>query len=44
MRPEDSQRVHLINAFRRYGYLQAELDPLGLRISKELVFFHKTEG
>uniref|UniRef100_A0A0K0DHB6 Transket_pyr domain-containing protein n=1 Tax=Angiostrongylus cantonensis TaxID=6313 RepID=A0A0K0DHB6_ANGCA len=36
VRPEDSQRVHLINAFRRYGYLQAELDPLGLRISKDV--------
>lgn len=30
MRSEDSQRVHLINAFRRYGYLQADLDPLAL--------------
>ncbi|KAK6054460.1 hypothetical protein COOONC_08037 [Cooperia oncophora] len=38
MRPEDSQRIHLINAFRRYGYLQAELDPLGLQPKKELVY------
>uniref|UniRef100_A0A1I7XLZ5 RRM domain-containing protein n=1 Tax=Heterorhabditis bacteriophora TaxID=37862 RepID=A0A1I7XLZ5_HETBA len=30
MRTEDSQRIHLINAFRRYGYLQAQLDPLGI--------------
>lgn len=29
--PENAQRVHLINAFRRYGYLEADLDPLGLR-------------
>uniref|UniRef100_A0A1I7TP62 Glycogen debranching enzyme n=1 Tax=Caenorhabditis tropicalis TaxID=1561998 RepID=A0A1I7TP62_9PELO len=29
--PESAQRVHLINAFRRYGYLEAQLDPLGLR-------------
>ncbi|EFP05533.1 hypothetical protein CRE_27065 [Caenorhabditis remanei] len=29
--PENAQRVHLINAFRRYGYLEAQLDPLGLR-------------
>ncbi|VDM76255.1 unnamed protein product [Strongylus vulgaris] len=36
MRPEDSQRVHLINAFRRYGYLQAELDPLGLQPQKDM--------
>ncbi|KAJ1369664.1 hypothetical protein KIN20_031176 [Parelaphostrongylus tenuis] len=36
MRPEDSQRVHLINAFRRYGYLQAELDPLGLHKQKDV--------
>ncbi|KAK5981612.1 hypothetical protein GCK32_007340 [Trichostrongylus colubriformis] len=36
MRPEDSQRVHLINAFRRYGYLQAELDPLGLQPKKDV--------
>ncbi|KAK6054458.1 hypothetical protein COOONC_08035 [Cooperia oncophora] len=36
MRPEDSQRIHLINAFRRYGYLQAELDPLGLQPKKEV--------
>ncbi|EPB71732.1 dehydrogenase E1 component [Ancylostoma ceylanicum] len=36
MRPEDSQRVHLINAFRRYGYLQAQLDPLGLQAEKDV--------
>ncbi|CAJ0592057.1 unnamed protein product [Cylicocyclus nassatus] len=36
IRPEDSQRVHLINAFRRYGYLQAELDPLRLQPHKEV--------
>ncbi|XGW03964.1 hypothetical protein V3C99_015252 [Haemonchus contortus] len=36
MRPEDSQRVHLINAFRRYGYLQADLDPLGLQAQKSV--------
>ncbi|KAK6754672.1 hypothetical protein RB195_013575 [Necator americanus] len=36
MRPEDSQRVHLINAFRRYGYLQAQLDPLGLQPTKDV--------
>ncbi|CAI5453125.1 unnamed protein product [Caenorhabditis angaria] len=29
--PETAQRVHLINAFRRYGYLEAQLDPLGLK-------------
>ncbi|CAD6186779.1 unnamed protein product [Caenorhabditis auriculariae] len=28
---ENSQRVQLINAFRRYGYLEAQLDPLGLQ-------------
>ncbi|CAI4222752.1 unnamed protein product [Auanema sp. JU1783] len=33
---EDSQRVHLINAYRRYGYLQAELDPLGIKKPAEV--------
>ncbi|CAB3396917.1 unnamed protein product [Caenorhabditis bovis] len=28
---DNAQRVHLINAFRRYGYLEAQLDPLDLR-------------
>uniref|UniRef100_A0A7E4UQ48 Transket_pyr domain-containing protein n=1 Tax=Panagrellus redivivus TaxID=6233 RepID=A0A7E4UQ48_PANRE len=28
--PEDAQRLHLINAYRRYGYLKANLDPLQL--------------
>ncbi|KAK0410283.1 hypothetical protein QR680_005042 [Steinernema hermaphroditum] len=30
MTPEESQRAHLINAFRRYGYMNAQLDPLNL--------------
>uniref|UniRef100_A0AC35FBU2 Transketolase-like pyrimidine-binding domain-containing protein n=1 Tax=Panagrolaimus sp. PS1159 TaxID=55785 RepID=A0AC35FBU2_9BILA len=28
--PEESQKLHLINAYRRYGYLKANLDPLNL--------------
>ena len=28
--PEEAQRLHLINAYRRYGYLKANLDPLKL--------------
>uniref|UniRef100_A0AC34GWS8 Transketolase-like pyrimidine-binding domain-containing protein n=1 Tax=Panagrolaimus sp. ES5 TaxID=591445 RepID=A0AC34GWS8_9BILA len=28
--PEESQKLHLINAYRRYGYLKANLDPLKL--------------
>uniref|UniRef100_A0AC35TR80 RRM domain-containing protein n=1 Tax=Rhabditophanes sp. KR3021 TaxID=114890 RepID=A0AC35TR80_9BILA len=26
--PEEAQRLHLINAYRRYGYLKADLNPL----------------
>src|SRR5438270_11925493 len=28
--PEISQEQHIFNAFRRWGYLQADLDPLGV--------------
>uniref|UniRef100_A0A0K0FKJ6 Transket_pyr domain-containing protein n=1 Tax=Strongyloides venezuelensis TaxID=75913 RepID=A0A0K0FKJ6_STRVS len=28
MSPEEAQRLHLINAFRRYGYLKADINPL----------------
>ncbi|CAJ0581966.1 unnamed protein product, partial [Mesorhabditis spiculigera] len=36
MSPEQAQRIHLINAYRRYGYLRADLDPLGLAKRKEV--------
>ncbi|PAV69017.1 hypothetical protein WR25_13925 isoform B [Diploscapter pachys] len=33
---ENCRNVHLINAYRRYGYLQADLDPLGLEKKKDV--------
>lgn len=33
--PQEAQRLHLINAYRRHGYLKANLDPLNLtKVSK----------
>ncbi|CAJ0937685.1 unnamed protein product, partial [Mesorhabditis belari] len=34
--PDQAQTVHLINAYRRYGYLKADLDPLGLSKEKNV--------
>ncbi|CEF63085.1 Probable 2-oxoglutarate dehydrogenase E1 component DHKTD1 homolog, mitochondrial [Strongyloides ratti] len=31
MSPEEAQRLHLINAFRRYGYLKADINPLKVK-------------
>ncbi|KAF8386657.1 ogdh-2, partial [Pristionchus pacificus] len=36
MNGETAQRVHLVNAFRRFGYLEAELDPLGLAKTRDM--------
>ncbi|TKR61085.1 hypothetical protein L596_028245 [Steinernema carpocapsae] len=36
MTPEESQRAHLINAYRRYGYMKANLDPLKLNKTLEV--------
>lgn len=35
MSVKDAQRIHLINAFRRFGHLRARLDPLGLAEQRE---------
>lgn len=29
--PQEAQKLHLINAYRRHGYLKANLDPLNLK-------------
>uniref|UniRef100_A0A0N4ZSZ6 RRM domain-containing protein n=1 Tax=Parastrongyloides trichosuri TaxID=131310 RepID=A0A0N4ZSZ6_PARTI len=35
--PEEAQRLHLINAFRRYGYLKADINPLEVKSEKSRV-------